>query len=489
MKQPMAQCAHGILKLRGDRRFRRADRGKAGLVALETEPLPARYHDPRRIGRGGMGEIYRATDELLGRPVAIKVLSERYRGDEAVRERFTREALAAARLSGRPNIVTIFDVGEWQGTPYIVMEYLGGGTLEECVRAGRIPLGRALEWLGQAAMALDAAHADGVIHRDVKPANLLLDEHGNVHVADFGIANAAGMDSLTKTGTVLGTAAYLSPEQAQGERATAASDRYGLAVVGWELLTGRRPFSGDTIAAEAAAHVHAEIPSLSEVQPDLPWEIDDVFRRALAKDPAARFASAVEFVAAVAGAVHASAERTAAFATPVVSHPRRAPARPAWIVPAIVALALLGAGLIAAAILASNDRGEDAQGTTVVRTVTTEGETQRVTVTARAEPAPEPTAAPPASGLSVSQARALQDESTAAMAEGDWTRALALAQQALPALAGRDRTYEGYANYNIGRSLAELGRCEEALPYLERREQLGGPHPAVDATRRRCGGE
>jgi len=199
-----------------------------------------------------MGEIYRATDEVLGRTVAVKVLAEGYAEDPGVRERFTREALAAARLSGRPNVVTIFDVGELSGRPFIVMEYLGGGSLDDRVRAGRIRTRQALEWLEQAAAALDAAHAEGVIHRDVKPANLLLDEDGNAHVADFGIASAAGMDSLTKTGTVIGTAEYLSPEQAQGERATPASDRYAFGVVAWELLTGRRPFGGDTPAAEAA---------------------------------------------------------------------------------------------------------------------------------------------------------------------------------------------------------------------------------------------
>jgi tetratricopeptide (TPR) repeat protein len=452
-------------------------------MAVKTSLLPDRYLDPQRIGRGGMGEIYRATDKLLGRSVAIKVLSERYAGDEAVRERFTREALAAARLSGRPNIVTIFDVGDWQGTPYIVMEYLGGGTLEERVRAGNIPLGRALEWLGQAATALDAAHAEGVVHRDVKPANLLLDEGENVHVADFGIANAAGMDSLTNAGTVLGTAAYLSPEQAQGERASAASDRYGLAVVAWELLTGRRPFTGDTLAAEAMAHVHGAIPALSEVRRDLPPALDDVFRRALAKDPRERHPSAAEIVAELESALHSSAERTAAL--PRVA-PLRRGERPRWVAPAVALLALLGAGLVLAALLAANDDSSGAGGPTVVLTVTAEGETQRVTVTAESEPAPAPTTPPAEGALSVAQARALQDESTAAMAQGDWTRALALAEQALPALAGQDRTYEAYANYNVGRSLSELGRCEEAVPYLERRIELGGPHPDAERALEGC---
>lgn len=430
-----------------------------------------------------MGEIYRATDDLLGRTVAVKVLAEGYAEDPGVRERFTREALAAARLSGRPNVVTIFDVGESAGRPFIVMEYLGGGSLEDRIGAGRIPPGQALEWLEQAAAALDAAHAEGVVHRDVKPANLLLDEADNVHVADFGIASAAGMDSLTKTGTVIGTAAYLSPEQAQGERATSASDRYALAVVAWELLTGRRPFGGDTPAAEAAAHVHADVPPIASQQADLPREIASVFARALAKNPRARYGSAAEFVASLRDAMQAGSSRTAVLATTPIRASREK-------LPLVVGLvALLGAGIVIAALFASTRDGEReavGQSTTVVRTVTTRGETQRVTVTAAAttEPQPQPTAS---TGLSVAQARGLQDMSTSALDNGEWERALSLAQQALRGLRNRDRTYEAYANYNIGKSLAELGRCDEALPYLERREQLLGPHPDVTAAKQQCG--
>src|SRR5205085_2726462 len=215
-----------------------------------------RYRDPERVGHGGMGEIFCAVDESLGRAVAIKVLSERFAQDQAIRRRFTREALAAARLSGEPNTVTIFDVGEWNERPFIVMEHLPGGTLDDRItREGPQPVDRVLRWLEQTAAALDHAHARGVVHRDVKPGNLLLDRDGNVHVADFGTASAAGLDSLTLTGTVLGTAGYLSPEQARGDRATPASDHYALAVVAFELLTGKRPFEADSPTAEAAAHV------------------------------------------------------------------------------------------------------------------------------------------------------------------------------------------------------------------------------------------
>jgi tRNA A-37 threonylcarbamoyl transferase component Bud32 len=447
--------------------------------------LPDRYHGPERIGRGGMAEIYRATDEVLGRVVAVKVLAERYAEDPGVRERFTREALAAARLSGRPNVVTIFDVGEAEGRPFIVMEYLAGGSLEDRIRAGRVRTGQAFDWLEQAAVALDAAHAEGVVHRDVKPANLLLDGSDNAHVADFGIASAAGMDSLTKTGTVIGTAAYLSPEQALGERATPGSDRYALAVVAWELLTGRRPFGGDTPAAEAAAHVHAELPAIGSQRRDLPQELDGVFARALAKEPADRYGSAAEFVADLRDAVHDASPRTAVLS----AIPPRARRGPLPIVAALVALA--GAGLVVAALIAAagdgdRDRASAGESTTVVRTVTAQGTTQRVTVTAPAATPTQPQPAPSA-GLSLAQARALQDQSTSALDNGEWERALQLAQQALPALRNRDRTYEAYANYNIGKSLAELDRCDEALPYLDRREELLGPHPDVTAAKQQCG--
>ncbi len=263
--------------------------------------LPDRYADVERIGHGGMGDILRAQDTALGRIVAVKVLAERYAADESIRARFTREALAAARLSAAPNTVTIFDVGEAEGgRPYIVMEYVGGGSLADRLAGERTQSpARALAWLEGAARALDAAHAHGIVHRDVKPGNLLLDEQDEIKVADFGIASATGLDSLTQAGTVLGTAGYLAPEQARGERATAASDRYALGVVAYELLSGRRPFERESPTAEAAAHANDEPPRISSVAPALPAALDRVFARALAKDPNARYDSCAELVEAV----------------------------------------------------------------------------------------------------------------------------------------------------------------------------------------------
>jgi eukaryotic-like serine/threonine-protein kinase len=314
----------------------------------ENDLLPPRYLRPTRIGYGGMGEIFRAEDEVLGRTVAIKLLSEQYARDESLRARFTREALAAARLSSEPGTVTIFDVGEWEGRPFIVMEYLAGGSLENRLReSGPPPVEKALAWLDQAAGALDSAHQRGVVHRDVKPGNLLLDSGGDLRVADFGIASAAGLHSLTLTGTVLGTAGYLSPEQARGERATPASDRYSLAIVAYELLAGRRPFESESPTAEATAHVQAEVPSISA-------QLDPVFRRALAKDPRARFETSSDFVAALREAL----EGGAAVTRVLPAADRRSP----WpLVAAVVAAALLAGAGLAALFTGSGDQPQAAQ--------------------------------------------------------------------------------------------------------------------------------
>ena len=475
-------------------------------MARETETglLPPRYRDVERIGRGGMGDIYRATDSVLGRDVAVKVLAERYAQDVAIRSRFTREALSAAKLSGAPSTVTIFDVGEHAGQPFIVMEYLPGGSLEDRLREGgpQSPA-RALVWLEEAAQALDAAHARGIVHRDVKPANLLLDEDDNVHVADFGIASAAGMDSLTKTGTVLGTAGYLAPEQALGERTTSATDRYALGIVAYELLTGARPFANEAPTAEAAAHVHAAVPAIS--QHGFPRELDSVFERGLAKEPEARYSSCAEFVAEIRGALSRSATDTRVFA-PV---PAPAPMRPAqrrqsrpWPLVAAGAVAILLAGGALAAALTDDDptSTQPTQPTqtpsTLVTTVvqTQQGTTEQVTVTATV-----PATVPPAdegddgdeggdegSGGTVGQGIALTDEATGLLGRDD-TRALALALQAIPMLRDQDATYEAYANYDAGRALANLGRCDEALPYLDRSEALQGSRKEIRQARKDCG--
>ena len=491
-----------------------------------VHPLPQRYSNAEKIATGGMGEIYLAQDDVLGRQVAIKVLAERFARDEAIRRRFTREALAAAKLSGHPNIVTIFDVGEADGgRPFIVMEYLSGGTLGDRARRGPVSRDATLDWLREAADALDEAHRQGIVHRDVKPANLLLNERGVLKVADFGIARIVDETTtgMTMAGTVLGTAGYLAPEQARGEPATSASDIYGLSVVAYELLTGGRPFEGSSATAEAAAHIHQAVPPASERGLGIPPQVDAVFERGLAKDPARRYATARDLVRALCLALEA-AEPTrvapAAAAAAPTAATRRLPPEPIfaeskrrrpWI-PMLVALGLAAAalaGVIAAATLGGDGEGagettaalpsseaqpeptevtvtQKSEATTVVRTVTTAPPPPPPPPTPTPPPSPPPS--PPTSGaISIDGAIDLTDASTREIRAGDYASALPLAQRALARLQGSGHTYEGYANYNVGKSLAELGRCSEALPYLERRESLLGAHPDVTAAKRKCG--
>jgi serine/threonine-protein kinase len=421
-----------------------------------------------------MGEVYRATDTTLGRVVAIKMLAERHSRDPDVRERFTREALAAARLSGEPYVITVFDVGEHEGRPFIVMEYLDGGTVHEKLRKGRVDSQQALEWLQQAAAALDAAHRNGVVHRDVKPANLLLDKDGVVRVSDFGIASATGMDTLTLPGTVLGTAGYLSPEQARGEQATPASDRYAFGVVAFELLTGRRPFAADTPVTEAFGHLNAEVPSAEQMAPELPVGIDSVFDRALAKEPEKRPATAAELVEKLRTTFDAPAPPTLLLmdpAAPVVVH--RHTQRRRNMAYAAVAAGLALAGVAGAALVGigggdDNPKSRATRGTTTASTTTTT-QAQRTTTQA-----------------STSDGAALNDQGYALMQAGDYAGALTLLERAVAALAGSGSRTEAYASYNLAYTRFTLGSCDGVLALLDRSESIQGERGAIDELRARA---
>ena len=272
--------------------------------------LPDRYRVIRHLANGGMASVWEAHDELLDRPVAVKVLAAHLSEDERARRRFAREARAAAGLSSHPHVVTIYDVAEHDGKSFIVMELLRGGTVADRLRTGEaIPNRVALRWLEEAGSALDAAHEAGIVHRDVKPANMLLDERGRLALADFGIARLGLEDQITQTGQVLGTAAYISPEQAMGEPSTPASDRYALAVVAFELLTGGKPFQAENFAAQARAHVEDEPPRASERDIDVPPAADRVLARGMAKEPGDRWESAGACVRALDDAIALAAPR------------------------------------------------------------------------------------------------------------------------------------------------------------------------------------
>jgi beta-lactam-binding protein with PASTA domain/predicted Ser/Thr protein kinase len=262
--------------------------------------IDGRYEVLSRIGTGGMGDVYLARDQLLGRQVAVKLLHHRFAEDQEFVERFRREASSAASLS-HPNVVAIFDRGEWDGTYYIAMEYLPGRSLKAVVReGGPLDPAAAIDIVIQILHAARFAHRRGVIHRDLKPHNVILDEEGRAKVTDFGIARAGASD-MTLTGSIMGTAQYLSPEQAQGQAVSAASDIYAVGIVLYELLTGVVPFDGETAVTIALKQVSATPPPPSALvgAEAIPAELDAVVLRALAKDPAERFADAEEFIAAL----------------------------------------------------------------------------------------------------------------------------------------------------------------------------------------------
>src|SRR5213082_3196148 len=232
-----------------------------------------RYRIVRKLGTGGMANVYLAEDEVLGRRVAIKILNDRHAGDDQFVERFRREAKNAASLS-HPNIVSIYDRGEAEGTYYIAMEYLDGRSLKELILSrGDAPIAVVVEYARQILSALRLAHRHGIVHRDIKPHNVLVDGEGRVKVTDFGIARA-GASQMTEAGSIVGTAQYLSPEQARGGDVDQRSDLYSLGVVLYELLTGKTPFDGETPVEIAMKHLSTPPKPPSKLRPDIPPELD-----------------------------------------------------------------------------------------------------------------------------------------------------------------------------------------------------------------------
>ncbi|HET7869981.1 MAG TPA: protein kinase [Actinomycetota bacterium] len=263
--------------------------------------LGDRYRLVRMIGSGGMGTVWEAEDETLGRPVAVKVLSESLAAGERAVRRFEREAKAAARLSG-PYIAAVYDFGRSEGRPYIVMELVSGETLaDRLAREGPLPPQEASRIAAQVAEALEEAHAAGIVHRDVKPGNVMLTPTGDVRVMDFGIAAAAWAERVTTSGLVLGTPSYLAPEQAKSEKTTPASDVYALGAMLYEMVAGRPPFVAETPVAVALAHIRDDPLPLDQVAEGVPPNLASASMAALAKDPTERPPSAAAFTSMLRG--------------------------------------------------------------------------------------------------------------------------------------------------------------------------------------------
>ncbi len=495
--------------------------------------LPSRYRVRRHVATGGMASVWCADDRVLGRQVAIKVLSERFAHDELSVRRFKREARAAARVSAHPHVVTIFDVGdidhgrgELSPPAFIVMEYLAGGTVADALRCRDVEQAEALRWLREAASALDHAHERGIVHRDIKPANFLLDRDCGLHVADFGIARLQSEDTITSTGMLFGTAAYLAPEQALGDEATGASDRYALAVAAFELLTGSRPFTASHFAAQARQHIEDPPPRASERVDTLSGAVDAVLGRGMAKEPDERYPTAAAFVdelegsldgaqtastrilpdragpatrelpdrprrgtRAVAGVPVPAASTTGRSAASTTSRIPPGTLRPATVrrgrfhgrAAALAALVLTALGV---GVLITTLQGGHAK----PASVKTAGHLRRPAPTPVHHRHPAPKAAQSATTASASSstsaappsASGLQLQGHQEMLAGNYPAAIDTLRQALAASAPASTTY-AYALYDLGRSLLLSGDPKAAVPVLEQRLKIPNQTPVVQA--------
>jgi len=308
---------------------------------MKLEPgitIDGRYRLEHRLGSGGMADVWRARDTELGRDVALKLLHENFARDTEFVERFRREASAAAGLQ-HPNVVSVFDRGSYEDSYWISMELVEGSSLRELIDGG-LEIEEAVEVTRQMLAAAEFAHEHGIVHRDLKPMNVLIDRDGRVRVTDFGIARAGGSE-ITRTGSVMGTAQYLSPEQAQGVEVTARTDIYSIGVILFEMLTGRVPFDGENAVAIAMKQVGEEPAAPSSINPKVSPALDAIVLKALAKDPAQRFSSAAEMAAALDAA---EAEPGAPVELAAIAG-REDRSRRWWIIAAVLVLVLAGGAL------------------------------------------------------------------------------------------------------------------------------------------------
>lgn len=462
--------------------------------------LPDRYTDLRHLADGGMASVWEATDTVLGRPVAVKVLSSALAADPEARRRFTREARAAGRLSSHPHVVTVYDAGEHEGEAYLVMALYPGGTVADRIARGPVPQAQALDWLEDAASALDLAHAEGVVHRDVKPANLLLDAHDHVAVADFGIATAAWETAMTSTGLVLGTLAYLAPEQRTGGAATPATDRYALGLVARHLLTGAGPGAVPAPGREPAPALQAVLERASAEAPgDRPAScamlVAELDRALGEQNPTAatRALPRPRGAPVPLGAQEPTTVQPTPRAVPRTPHPPSAPARHQRGTPrpvlapgtdgprrrasplaVLAALALLVAGG-AVAVAAFDGTGKDTP-TRSTRAKTTKPK-RTAPSTSAATPAPAPSAStaattPPPTTTSRA-ALIAQNDAAFKATDADPAAQVAPLREAVAGLCVDESDINcAFALFNLARALRLSDQPAEAIPLLERRLRI-----------------
>jgi serine/threonine protein kinase len=405
---------------------------------LDGSAVVAGYRILEPLGRGGSSVVYRAEHVQLGRVAALKLLTPAL-GESERQERFLRESRLAASLD-HPNIVPVYDAGEEDGRLYIAMACIEGSDLKALlVQEGTLPLRRALRIVAQVASALDAAHGRGLVHRDVKPENILVGPDDRAYLSDFGVVKEAAAIGTTRTGSFIGTIEYCAPEQIEGRDVDPRADVYALACVLYECLVGTPPFHRSSEIAILNAHLHAAPPKLTKAAPDLPEGLEPVLAKALSKSPLDRYPSCGDLVAAA---------RTAA-----VPQPRVLRGRLAVSLAVLAAAAALGAAAtLGIERLASSPAAPIPPPVTVTKTVTTP--------------------IPPGPSLDTlllrsSDPRTLNDTAYALIDGGQYLRALPFARKAMER-AARGTPTLGYATFNTGYALLNLGRCAEALPYLRR---------------------
>jgi serine/threonine-protein kinase len=399
------------------------------------------YRIVEAIGQGGTSVVYRAEHVRLGRTAALKLLTPRL-GESDFRDRFLRESKLAASLD-HPNIVPVYDAGEDGEVLYIAMACVDGSDLKALlVEEGRLPLRRALRLVSQIASALDAAHARGLVHRDVKPANILVGRDDRPFLSDFGVVKELASAGTTRTGSFVGTIEYCAPEQIEGKDVDARADVYALACVFYECVVGIPPFHRSSDVAILNAHLHAPPPKLTKAAPDLPPALETVLSKALSKSPLDRYASCGEFVAAV----------RAASSEPRIHHRRL-----------VLSLAVLAAAAAVGAVI----------GVAIAAAVRHDPAARVTTVVSRPRAAPSPVALDTLV-LKSTDGRTLNDAAYYLIQAKEWARAVPFARRAVRYSAPGSLT-RGYATFNLGLSLLKIGRCSAALPLLEHALSVEAP--------------